>query len=222
LTGLEELWLGKNKITEIKGLDTLQNLKILSIQSNRLTSISLPHLPQLEELHISHNLLTSTTGLQHNTSLSVIDISSNPIEHLTDLASLTKLKEFWASNCKLGNFAEVEKELGGCEELETVYFEGNPLQRSQPALYRNKVKLALPRVVQIDASKSFPTLSSSLSCRSDGDEGDIETVDGGIVLTFDSIRESNIGRSCLRLCGLLRRHRRGGAISRGQRGSVEG
>jgi protein phosphatase 1 regulatory subunit 7 len=52
------------------------------------------------------------------------------------------------------------------EELETVYFEGNPLQRNQPALYRNKVRLALPQIVQIDASKSFlPSLSFVLkSC----------------------------------------------------------
>jgi protein phosphatase 1 regulatory subunit 7 len=212
LTGLEELWLGKNKITEIKGLDTLQNLKILSIQSNRLTSISLPHLPQLEELHISHNLLTSTTGLQHNTSLSVIDISSNPIEHLTDLSPLTKLKEFWASNCKLESFAEVERELGGCEDLETVYFEGNPLQRSQPALYRNKVKLALPRVVQIDASKSSSALSSSIRRRSDRDEGGIEIVIGRIVLMLDSIRESNIGKHSSRLYGLLRRVKKVSAL----------
>jgi protein phosphatase 1 regulatory subunit 7 len=134
LTGLEELWLGKNKITEIKGLDTLTNLKILSIQSNRLRTI---------------------TGLEHNANLRVIDISANPIEHLTGLDALVHLTEFWASNCKLGSFAEVEKELADKEELETVYFEGNPLQRAQPALYRNKVRLALPQVNQIDASKSF-------------------------------------------------------------------
>ncbi|KAJ4369428.1 kinesin-like nuclear fusion protein [Didymella sp. IMI 355093] len=152
LTGLEELWLGKNKITEIKGLDTLTNLKILSIQSNRLRSISgLDKLVNLEELHISHNLLTSLEGLQHNTNLQVIDISSNPIEHLSGLENLTHLTEFWASYCRVSSFAEVEKQLKDKEELETVYFEGNPLQLAQPALYRNKVRLALPNIKQIDA-----------------------------------------------------------------------
>ncbi|CBX97215.1 hypothetical protein LEMA_P103460.1 [Plenodomus lingam JN3] len=155
LTGLEELWLGKNKITEIKGLDTLSNLKILSIQSNRLRSLSgLSHLTSLEELHVSHNLLTSLSGLSSNANLRVIDISANPIEHLAGLDGLNHLQEFWASNCKLGDFREIERELRDKEELETVYFEGNPLQRQQPALYRNKIRLALPRVVQIDASKS--------------------------------------------------------------------
>lgn len=154
LTGLEELWLGKNKITEIKGLGTLTNLKILSIQSNRLrTMTGLDALINLEELHISHNLISEISGLSHNTKLQVIDISANPIEHLAGLEGLVHLTEFWASNCKLASFQEVEKELRDKEELETVYFEGNPLQRMQPALYRNKVRLALPQVRQIDASK---------------------------------------------------------------------
>ncbi|KAF2001512.1 L domain-like protein [Amniculicola lignicola CBS 123094] len=153
LTGLEELWLGKNKITEIKGLDTLCNLKILSIQSNRLTSITgLSSLVNLEELHISHNALTSISGLESNTNLRVIDISNNPIQHLSGLEHQKLLQELWASYCKLSSFQEVETALGDKEDLQTVYFEGNPLQLAQRALYRNKVKLALPRVIQIDAT----------------------------------------------------------------------
>ncbi|KAF2270069.1 L domain-like protein [Lojkania enalia] len=154
LTGLEELWLGKNKITELKGLDTLTNLKILSIQSNRLTTITgLSNLPNLEELHISHNAITEISGLENNTNLRVIDISANPIEHLTGLKPLKHLQELWASYCKISSFAEVERELRDKEELQTVYFEGTPLQTNQRALYRNKVKLALPQIIQIDASE---------------------------------------------------------------------
>jgi hypothetical protein len=38
-----------------------------------------------------------------------------------------------------------------------VYFEGNPLQTNGPAVYRNKVRLALPNIKQIDASMfTFP------------------------------------------------------------------
>ncbi|KAF2448176.1 L domain-like protein [Karstenula rhodostoma CBS 690.94] len=155
LTGLEQLWLGKNKITELKGLDALTNLKILSIQSNRLTSLAgLSSLKNLEELYISHNAIKEIFHLEENTNLHVIDISSNPIQHLQGLETLKHLQEFWASNCQLSDFNEVEKQLGDKEELETVYFEGNPLQKSQPVLYRNKVRLALPKIRQIDASKS--------------------------------------------------------------------
>jgi hypothetical protein len=74
---------------------------------------------------------------------------------------LTHLEEFWASSNQLSSFQEVEKELADKAELTTVYFEGNPLQTRGPAVYRNKVRLALPQVQQIDASKSL-----ALSCLS--------------------------------------------------------
>lgn len=147
-----------------QGLDNLTNLRILSIQSNRLTRISgLDALTQLEELHISHNSLTCLSGLDSCAQLRVLDISSNPIEHLEGLKQLVQLEELWASQCRLDDFAEIERELADKEQLNTVYFEGNPLQLRQPVLYRNKVRLALPRVKQIDASKSFPSGGSSRS-----------------------------------------------------------
>ncbi|KIW02437.1 uncharacterized protein PV09_06251 [Verruconis gallopava] len=153
LSNLRELWLGKNKITEIKGLDSLTNLTILSIQANRIRSITgLEKLVNLEQLHISNNALTSISGLAHNTKLQVIDVSSNPIERLEGLETLSELEEFWASWCKISSFEEVEKQLGDKENLNTVYFEGNPLQTRGPVLYRNKIRLALPRVKQIDAT----------------------------------------------------------------------
>ncbi|KKZ65922.1 adenylate cyclase [[Emmonsia] crescens] len=153
LTALEELWLGKNKITEIKNIDALTNLKIISLPSNRLTSISgLSNLPNLEELYVSHNAITAISGLENNTNLRVLDISNNQISKLENLAHLSHLEEFWASNNQFASFDEVERELRDKEELKTVYFEGNPLQTKSPALYRNKVRLALPQIQQIDAT----------------------------------------------------------------------
>lgn len=141
-------------MTDIRqNLDSLSNLTILSIQSNRLRSITgLSSLKSLEELHISHNALTTISGLESNTSLRVIDISANPIDHLTGLETLKNLEEFWASWCKIESFDEVEKQLVDKENLETVYFEGNPLQTKNVVLYRNKVRLALPRIKQVDAT----------------------------------------------------------------------
>ncbi|KAJ9504144.1 protein phosphatase regulatory subunit Sds22 [Exophiala xenobiotica] len=155
LKQLQELWLGKNKITEIKNLSPLTNLRLLDIKSNRLTSISgLENLPNLEELYVSHNGITEITpsALANNTRLRVLDISSNQISHLENIGHLKGLEELWASSNKLANFREVERELADKENLETVYFEMNPLQLNGPAVYRNKVRLALPQVKQIDAS----------------------------------------------------------------------
>ena len=129
-------------------------MKILSIQSNRLTRISgLSDLPNLEEIYISHNALTEMSGLDKNHSLRVLDISNNQIQHLSGLKQLSKLEELWASSNLLGSFDEIEAELKDKQDLNTVYFEANPLQLNSPALYRNKVRLALPQIEKIDASK---------------------------------------------------------------------
>ena len=74
---------------------------------------------------------------------------------LTNLQHLNSLEELWASNNQLSSFIEVEEELADKQELTTVYFEGNPLQLQNPVLYRNKIRLALPQVKQIDASESI-------------------------------------------------------------------
>ena len=131
----------------------LSNLKILSIQSNRLPNISgLSALTNLEEVYISHNALTEISGLENNVNLRVLDISNNQITHLTNLKNQRLLEELWASSNLIISFEEVEKELADKEELNTVYFEMNPLQLKNPALYRNKIRLALPQIQQIDAS----------------------------------------------------------------------
>jgi len=123
------------------------------MKSNRLPQISgLSNLPNLEELYVSHNALTELSGLESNTNLRTLDISNNQITRLTHLGHLEHLEELWASSNLLSSFEEVERELAHKKELTTVYFEMNPLQLRSPALYRNKVRLALPQILQIDAS----------------------------------------------------------------------
>lgn len=136
-----------------QNISHLSNLKILSIQSNRLPKISgLSALINLEELYISHNALTEISGLENNINLRVLDISNNQITHLTNLENQQHLEELWASSNLMISFEEVERELADKKELNTVYFEMNPLQLKSPALYRNKIRLALPQIQQIDAS----------------------------------------------------------------------
>ncbi|KAG6092156.1 hypothetical protein E4U30_005806 [Claviceps sp. LM220 group G6] len=155
LKNLEELWVAKNKITELTGLGGLPKIRLLSIQSNRIRDLSpLQEVPGLEELYISHNMLESLEGIQDNVGLKIVDISNNQVRGLKGLENLANLEELWASYNQIGDFNEVEKVLRNKNDLTTVYFEGNPLQLRGPALYRNKVRLALPQVKQIDASMS--------------------------------------------------------------------
>ncbi|CCE34707.1 hypothetical protein E4U22_000541 [Claviceps purpurea] len=153
LKNLEELWVAKNKITELTGLGGLPKIRLLSVQSNRIRDLSpLQEIPGLEELYISHNMLESLEGIQDNVGLKIVDISNNQVKGLKGLEDLANLEELWASYNQIGDFNEVEKVLRNKNDLTTVYFEGNPLQLRGPALYRNKVRLALPQVKQIDAS----------------------------------------------------------------------
>jgi len=61
------LWLGRNKITELTGLDAVPGLTQLGLQSNRLTSLvpGLAPVVGLRELYVSHNGLTSLEGIGH-------------------------------------------------------------------------------------------------------------------------------------------------------------
>jgi Leucine-rich repeat (LRR) protein len=52
-----------------KNLDTFKSLKILSLQSNRITKLEgLEGLTNLEEIYLSHNGLKKIEGLEHNVS----------------------------------------------------------------------------------------------------------------------------------------------------------
>jgi protein phosphatase 1 regulatory subunit 7 len=73
-TALNSLWLGKNKIETVDGLETLVNLKQLDIQNNRLTSLGtgLQHLHQLQELYLACNGLPNVEGLPTVSQLQTI------------------------------------------------------------------------------------------------------------------------------------------------------
>jgi len=85
LLNLEELWLGKNKITKLEvrtlssywtavayyysfqGLQTLKKLQVLSLQSNRITKLEgLEELTELNQLYLSHNGIQRLDGLDNN------------------------------------------------------------------------------------------------------------------------------------------------------------
>ncbi|KAF3992466.1 hypothetical protein FT663_00746 [Candidozyma haemuli var. vulneris] len=154
LPSIEQLWLGKNRIPKFQNLENLVNLRVLSIQSNRITKFEgLDKLVNLEELYVSHNGIEKIEGLENNTKLTVLDVTANRLEKLENLSHLKQLTDFWCSYNKISSFDDVRKELGGLPELDTVYFEGNPLQTSNPTAYRRKLRLNLGEsITKIDAT----------------------------------------------------------------------
>ncbi|ORZ34085.1 hypothetical protein BCR44DRAFT_1437068 [Catenaria anguillulae PL171] len=144
---------GKNKITSLAGLAALPSLTLLSIQSNRIVDLAgLEALVNLEELYMSHNGVLKIDHLHNNTKLRVLDLCNNRIEKLENVGHLVELEELWISNNKLESWEDVEQQTKTLPKLETIYLEGNPLQRSAGATYRIKVKTLVPQVKQIDAT----------------------------------------------------------------------
>jgi len=153
LPTLKQLWLGQNRITKFENLDSLKNLRILSIQSNRIEHINgLDSLENLQELYVSHNKLTSIEGLDNLKKLEILDITGNKISKIENMKHLKHLTDFWASYNLIDSFENIHDELGELPSLETVYFEGNPLQLKNPTQYRTKVKINLGKSLRkIDA-----------------------------------------------------------------------
>lgn len=154
LPSLEQLWLGKNKIARFENLGNLANLRVLSIQSNRLTKIEgLENLHNLEELYLSHNGISKIENLENNTKLTVLDVTSNRLTKLENMSHLVALTDFWCSYNQISLFEEISKQLGKLPELDTVYFEGNPVQTNNPTAYRRKIRLCLgDSLTKIDAT----------------------------------------------------------------------
>lgn len=123
-------------------------------------------MPNLEELYISHNGLLKIEGLDRVPRLRIVDVGNNRLETLEGLqGNVENLEEFWvyfpvwytnscqqASYNQFSSFQDVENQLSEKKGLTTVYFEGCPLQTENRPTYRNKLKLALPSLKQIDAT----------------------------------------------------------------------
>ena len=93
LTQLEELRLGKNQLTSLKGLEKLTQLEQLSLGFNQLTEVpkELEKLTQLELLYLGGNQLTSLKGLEKLTQLKDLNLEGNKLTNLKGLEKLTQL-----------------------------------------------------------------------------------------------------------------------------------
>ena len=152
---LEEIWLGKNSIPRLVNLNHLKSLKILSIQGNKLKKIEgLEELENLEELYVSNNFISKIENLEKNTKLNTLDITSNKVENIENIKHLTQLTDLWASFNKINQtFESIGEELKDLPNFETIYLEGNPIQRNNETSYRRKLILNIgPSLQKIDAT----------------------------------------------------------------------
>ena len=80
-------------ISDLTGLESATNLRILHLGSNNLSDVSpLAGLTKLKELYLEHNHIRDVTPLAGMINLEVLLLTGNPIEDASPLASLTKLR----------------------------------------------------------------------------------------------------------------------------------
>ncbi|MFX0070976.1 MAG: leucine-rich repeat protein [Candidatus Hermodarchaeota archaeon] len=121
---------------QIKGLDTLINLRKLYLSSNKLTRIKdyqypgistpvigLDALTTLEELNLAGNQISEIYGLESLTNLRNLSLYGNKITEIQGLESLTNLIELDLSNNQIS-------EIKGLESLKNL---------QKLSIYRNKI-----------------------------------------------------------------------------------
>eukprot|EP00466_Bigelowiella_natans_P001572 jgi/Bigna1/78269/fgenesh1_pg.53_\ len=170
IANLKELFIGRNKITELKGLE-LKSLEKLSMQSNRVVTIGdgLKGLPMLQELYLSHNGIQRMEGFDAIPQLKVLDLGGNQIKKIENIEALVELEELWMNNNFLTDFENLKQIKA--RELKTIYLEQNPLSKDPD--YENKVLNALPTLTQLDADM----YERNVEAKGDDDDKDKPTIE---------------------------------------------
>ncbi len=93
-TGLRELNLSHNTITDLQPLSNMENLERLFLKDIEVTDVSdLRLLPKILELDLSHNLIDDLTGIGELTTLEMLYLHNNLLTTISPLINLTNLEK---------------------------------------------------------------------------------------------------------------------------------
>jgi protein phosphatase 1 regulatory subunit 7 len=150
LSGMESLWLGKNKIEEIGYVSHMKSLRQLDVQNNRLKriGIDLTELTNLKELYLACNAIENVEGLPAGSPLSTVDLSSNPLTSLAGIDAHKKLEELWLTSTALASYTDLDP-LRSLPVLTCVYLEHSPVAKLSG--YREMMLQIVPTLEQLDA-----------------------------------------------------------------------
>lgn len=95
LTQLENLNIEASYIPKLDGVETLKNLKFLSVKGNVEDINALDNLTQLEYLNLSRNLISDLSPLENKPNLIYLDLLDNEYTNILPLKDSVKLKTLY-------------------------------------------------------------------------------------------------------------------------------
>ncbi|NMC03555.1 MAG: leucine-rich repeat domain-containing protein, partial [Candidatus Lokiarchaeota archaeon] len=119
--------LGISNLREIKGLDAIEEVRILFLQDNCLTSLEhLPRFPRLEQLDLSNNKIRSIKSLENQTShlLETLWLGNNQISCIEGLENVN-LRYLDLSMNNISKIANIDHMI----DLEELYLSRNEITK---------------------------------------------------------------------------------------------
>ena len=124
LTNLTRLHLWRNQISDISALSKLTNLESLALWENQISNIStLSRLTNLTYLEMGGNQISDISSVSKLTTLTFLHISSNRVSDISVLSKLTNLKTLYLSHNAITDVSP----LAGLMSLTRLYLTGNPV-----------------------------------------------------------------------------------------------
>lgn len=124
LTELKELYISNNEISDLSQLEGLTGLTALRMNNNTFTDLEpIGTLTNLVELSLYGNNITDISAFAPLTQLTLLNLSSNQISDLTPLQSMTALDHLDLNNNQISNIDP----LSGLSDLRVLRLYENPL-----------------------------------------------------------------------------------------------
>ncbi|RMG08689.1 MAG: CHAT domain-containing protein, partial [Cyanobacteria bacterium J055] len=153
LTQLQQLYLGKNEITDLSPIASFLQLQSLYLNENQLTDIDpLSGLENLTTLSLDDNQIRDINPLSHVRSLEILYANGNQIEEIDPISHLPNLTQLYLKNNQIA-------EIPDSPLLSQLTY----LQLGNNRLTDIEVLASLDRAIELDLSQNRITDISSLS-----------------------------------------------------------
>lgn len=112
LNNLSTLTIKNSQVSNVSAIGSLTGLKILDLNNNKISNLApLSSLTGLEFLSLAHNQIVDISPLQYLTSLIGLDLSNNQISDISPLVNLTNLDSLLLSNNNIYDPSVVPKDV---------------------------------------------------------------------------------------------------------------